>query len=134
MDQFEVFDLDKNDAITQAEVDQFRQSQITEFDANKDGTLSIDEYQALWLSVMREQMVDAFQEHDDDGDGQVTTEEFNERFTGMIDRLDRNGDGKLDAGDYERRRRQASPEEPEDDEMPEAESAPGPAPEPTPQP
>ena len=72
-----------------------RQGQVAQFDANKDGALSLEEYQALWLDRMRERMVDAFQEHDDDGNGQVTPEEFNERFSALVERLDRNGDGQV---------------------------------------
>ena len=95
----EAFDANKDGAVSQAEIDQFRQGQITRFDANKDGSLSLDEYQALWLDQRRERMVDAFQEHDDDGNGQVTGEEFNKRFAGLVERLDRNGDGQLNADD-----------------------------------
>jgi Ca2+-binding EF-hand superfamily protein len=40
-------------------------------------------------------MVDRFQEHDDDGDGLVTVEEFAEPFDRVIVRFDRNGDGEL---------------------------------------
>jgi Ca2+-binding EF-hand superfamily protein len=100
----EAFDANKDGAVTQAEIDQFRQGQITRFDANKDGTLSLDEYQSLWLDQMRERMVDAFQEHDDDGNGQVTSEEFNKRFAGLVERLDRNEDGELSADDRGRGR------------------------------
>jgi Ca2+-binding EF-hand superfamily protein len=97
--QFQTFDANQDGAITQAEVDQFRQNQIAEFDGNNDGTLSLEEYQALWLDAMRERMVDAFQEHDDDGNGQVTAEEFNERYVDLVERFDRNGDGQLSADD-----------------------------------
>jgi Ca2+-binding EF-hand superfamily protein len=104
MDRMRVFDLDKDGAVTQAEVDRYRQEQIVKFDANKDGTLSLDEYQALWLDRMRERMVRGFQEHDRDGNGQVTTEEFNRRFNGLVERFDRNDDGRLSPDDRRNRR------------------------------
>ena len=95
----EAVDANKDGAVTQAEIDQFRQGQITRFDANKDGSLSLDEYQALWLDQMREAMVDVFQEHDNDGNGQVTAEEFNKRFASLVEHLDRNRDGQLNTDD-----------------------------------
>jgi Ca2+-binding EF-hand superfamily protein len=104
MRQLETFDANGDDAVTQGEIDQFRQGQITRFDADGNGTLSLEEYQALWLDAMRERMVDAFQEHDDDGDGQVTVVEFNERYTDLVERFDRNGDGQLSAADRGARR------------------------------
>jgi hypothetical protein len=97
--RLQAFDLNGDDAVTQAEIDQFRQGQIAAFDADADGMLSLEEYQALWLDAMRERMVDAFQEHDDDGDGLVTAEEFNERYAELVERFDRNGDGQLSADD-----------------------------------
>jgi hypothetical protein len=104
MDRMRVFDLDKDGAVTQAEVDRYRQDQIVKFDANKDGTLSLEEYQALWLDGMRERMVRAFQEHDRDGNGQVTAEEFNRRFEGIVARFDRDRDGRLSPDDRRNRR------------------------------
>lgn len=102
MPRLETFDLNKDGEVTQAEIDQFRKDQLTKFDADKNGTLSLEEYQALWLDQMRDRMVDAFQRHDDDGDGQVTAEEFNERFSRLVERLDRNDDGKLSKDDRRR--------------------------------
>lgn len=97
--RLEELDTNKDGALTQTEIDQFRQDQITRFDTDKDGTLSLEEYQGLWLERMRERMVDAFQAHDDDGDGKVTPAEFNERFADLVRRHDRNGDGKVDQAD-----------------------------------
>lgn len=95
----EQFDTDGDGAVTQAEIDAFRDGRLQEFDSNGDGALSLEEYQALWLNAMRERMVDQFQHHDDDGDGSVTAEEFNANFSRMVERMDRNDDGKIDAED-----------------------------------
>ena len=134
MRRLQEFDLDKDGSITQAEIDQVRQGQVAQFDANKDGTLSLEEYQALWLDRMRERMVDAFQEHDDDGNGQVTPEEFNERFSALVERLDRNGDGQLNADDRRGNRRhdRQTPVQPGEDTAPNAapDAPPAPAPQP----
>jgi EF hand len=92
---FEQFDTNQDGRVTQAEIDQARQSRLAEFDQNGDGSLSLEEYQALWMDAMRERMVDRFQAHDDDGDAVITVEEFAEPYDRMVSRLDRNGDGAL---------------------------------------
>jgi Ca2+-binding EF-hand superfamily protein len=95
MGLFERFDANQDGRLTQAEVDEVRRSQLTEFDQDSDGSLTLEEYQALWLDAMRERMVDRFQAHDDDGDGMVTVEEFGETFDRMVSRFDANDDGTL---------------------------------------
>ena len=92
---FEQYDANQDGRLTQAEIDQVRQSRLAEFDRDGDGKLTLEEYQALWMAAMRERMVDRFQSHDDDGDGLVTVEEFTEPFDRVIVRFDRNGDGEL---------------------------------------
>jgi len=93
------YDTDGDGNITQDEIDAFRTARLAEFDADGNGTLSLEEYQALWLDAYRERMVDNFQRHDDDGDGIVTLEEFSEDQANMVARMDRNGDGVLNADD-----------------------------------
>jgi Ca2+-binding EF-hand superfamily protein len=92
---FETFDANQDGRLTQAEIDQARQAKLTEFDRDGDGSLTLEEYQALWLDAMRERMVDNFQDHDDDGDGMVTAEEFGERYSGIVSRVDEDGDGAV---------------------------------------
>jgi Ca2+-binding EF-hand superfamily protein len=121
----EQLDLNKDGAVTQDEVDQFRNGQIAKYDADKNGTLSLQEYQNLWLDQMRERMVRAFQEHDADGNGQVTADEFNKRFAGLVERMDRNGDGKISQED---RRGDRGGEGRDGPVQPDAQSAPEKAP------
>jgi Ca2+-binding EF-hand superfamily protein len=102
---FDAYDANGDGTLTQAEIDQVRQSQLAEFDQNGDGSLSLEEYQALWMDAMRERMVDRFQSHDDDGDGSVTSEEFAEPFDRLVSRLDRNEDGEVTADEIRRRHR-----------------------------
>lgn len=99
----ELYDQNDDGALTQDEIDTVRAERLQQFDSNGDGSLSLEEYQALWLDAMRERMVDQFQRHDDDGDGLVTAEEFGERQAKMVARMDRNDDGKIDAEDFQRR-------------------------------
>jgi hypothetical protein len=108
----EGFDADGDGGVTQEEIISTRTTRLSEFDTNKDGSLDLNEYQALWLDAMRERMVDQFQAHDDDGDGIVTVEEFTERFTKIVERRDRNGDGVLNSDDTKRPERKG-PGEPE---------------------
>ncbi len=93
------FDANEDGKLSQEEIDTGRANQLKKFDKDGDGVLNIGEYEALWLDVMRERMVDRFQGHDSDGDGKVTTEEFGERFSNMIKFMDSNGDGVLDESD-----------------------------------
>jgi EF hand len=102
---FEQFDADGDGVVTQVEIDEVRSSRLAEFDANNDASLTLEEYQALWLDAMRERMVDQFQAHDDDGDGLVTVEEFGERYSSMARRLDRNDDGQVTQDDLARQPR-----------------------------
>jgi Ca2+-binding EF-hand superfamily protein len=102
---FEQFDTNQDGVVTQVEIDEVRSSRLAEFDADGDGSLTLEEYQALWLDAMRERMVDQFQAHDDDGDGLVTVEEFGERYDSMVGRLDRNDDGEITQDDLRRRPR-----------------------------
>jgi hypothetical protein len=92
---FDAFDANQDGTLTQAEVDQARQAKLAEFDRDRNGSLSLEEYQALWMEAMRERMVDRFQAHDDDGDGMVTAEEFGADYGRIISRLDQNGDGEV---------------------------------------
>jgi Ca2+-binding EF-hand superfamily protein len=91
----ETFDTNGDGQLTQAEINSFRSERHAKFDADGNGTLSLQEYEALWLDAYRERMVDEFQRHDDDGNGLVTTEEFNDPFANMVTRMDRNDDGIL---------------------------------------
>lgn len=92
MDQF---DTNKDGKLTQDEIDAARKAQIAKYDANGDGVLSLEEYQALWLDAMRPMMVRQFQANDADASGTITVEEFTARFATTVRDLDRNGDGVL---------------------------------------
>lgn len=94
-------EADANDdgAITQAEIDAWVDSKVAAADADGDGNLSLAEFEAVWLSVTRPRMVDAFQALDEDGDATVTAAEVDERVGGIVARMDRNDDGQLDRDD-----------------------------------
>ena len=102
---FEAYDADKDGKLTQAEIDEGRAAQVTRFDADGDGALSLQEYEGLWLEAMRARMVDRFQALDEDGDGVVTQSEFAEPFARLVTFMDRNDDGALSRADMKRWRR-----------------------------
>jgi hypothetical protein len=96
----ESFDSNKDGKLTQAEVDQACRDRFAQFDTDTDGTLTLQEYQALWLDAMHRRMVAQFQSLDDDGDAAVTTEEFIAPFGQVVRRLDRNDDGEISRDEF----------------------------------
>jgi len=98
----DTFDSNEDGKVTQAEIDAMRGDRLVKFDADGDKSLTLQEYQALWLDAMRERMVDRFQELDADGDGKVTVEEFQDPYAKTVRRMDRNEDGVIDRNDFGR--------------------------------
>ena len=96
------FDANGDFSVTQAEVDQVRDERFAAFDGDQSQSLSLAEFEGLWLDVMRERMVDGFQRFDADGDGQITQAEINRPLGQMVQRLDRNEDGVIDYSDFKR--------------------------------
>ncbi|WP_296763245.1 calcium-binding protein [Sediminimonas sp.] len=81
-----VLDADGDDEITPEDMTKLH----GEYDADGNGTLSIDEFEALNSALMRQKMVRRFQFLDRDGDGQVTGEEMSapiERMQQMQERM-----------------------------------------------
>ncbi len=97
------YDADKDGKLTQAEIDQNRTSWHAEFDGDKNATLSLDEFRALWLKARGEMIVREFQFFDADGNGQLTLEEYKTPVSNMVAMRDRNGDGVLSMEDRGRR-------------------------------
>ena len=86
---------DKDGKVTQAEIDKSRQERLAEFDADKNGTLSLEEFKLLWLKSRNEMMVREFQFFDKDGNGVVTIEEYQAPMSDLVTRRDVNNDGAL---------------------------------------
>lgn len=91
----ERYDADKDGKVTQAEIDKSRQERLAEFDADKNGTLSLEEFKLLWLKSRNEMMVREFQFFDKDGNGVVTIEEYQAPMSDLVTRRDVNNDGAL---------------------------------------
>jgi hypothetical protein len=100
----ERYDANKDGSISKEEVEQNRATWHADFDADKNGTLSLQEFEALWIKARNEEMVREFQRFDRDGNGQVTLEEYRDPVLRMVERADHDGDGMMGPGDRMRRR------------------------------
>ncbi|WP_193369513.1 EF-hand domain-containing protein [Pelagibius marinus] len=100
----EAFDANDDGKLSQEEIDSSRAERFGKFDGDGDQSLTLQEYEQLWLDAMRERMVDRFQDLDADGDAKVTAEEFKAPFAKMVRRMDRNEDGVIDRNDFRRHR------------------------------
>lgn len=93
----EMFDQNKDGAVTQDEVNAVVAERFAAADADKDGRVTLEEFKAYRLAEMQPMKVRAFQRLDRDGDGKVTRAEFDRISDRMFARLDRDGDGELKA-------------------------------------
>lgn len=101
----ERFDTNEDGKLTQEELDGARKSLLTAHDGDKDGKLSLAEFEKLWLEVKRQRMVRSFQRIDKDGNAAVTLDEFLKPYSRIVERMDRNADGVLDREDRRHRGR-----------------------------
>ena len=92
---FERFDANQDGKITKSEIDARRKQTIGKHDADKNGNLSLDEFQGVFNEIMRHRMVRMFQRIDRDGDAKVTDKEIASRLDRMMGWLDRDADGVI---------------------------------------
>lgn len=97
---FRTFDTDKDGAVTAAEIDAETERRLNGNDADGDGALSLKEFEGVWMEMLRNRMVDAFQRFDEDGDGVITKAEVDQKTSWMMSRMDRDGDGKIMRGEH----------------------------------
>ncbi|MDA7429197.1 calcium-binding protein [Primorskyibacter aestuariivivens] len=84
-----IFDANKDGTVTPEELRTGMVDALKTYDADGNGTLSLDEFETLHAAHIREMTVDRFQALDADGDGQVTAEEIAapaDRMQRMMDR------------------------------------------------
>lgn len=101
---FDAVDADKDGTVTAEELTKYRTDKVAAADANGDGNLQIEEFQTIWLEVMRPRMVDHFQFLDDDGDGQISEAEIVTPLAMVTRRMDRNDDGAIGRDELRRKR------------------------------
>ncbi|MEM8665463.1 MAG: hypothetical protein AAGF49_15240 [Pseudomonadota bacterium] len=97
-------DANNDRQLTQEEIDVFIKEKVEVGDANGDGNLTLEEFEAVWMDLSRRMMVRAFQRLDEDGDAVVASAELDERFGDIVERMDRNDDGVLSRDDRRRGR------------------------------
>lgn len=95
------YDTDKDGKISQEEINANRAQWLADADANKDGKLTLEEFQTLWVRAHRERMVRGFQVFDRDGDASVTLEEYARPLDKIVTAMDQNDDGVLSREDLE---------------------------------
>jgi hypothetical protein len=104
-EMMERYDANKDGKLTQAEIDQNRTQWYGDFDADKNGGLTLQEFTNLWLKARNEMIVREFQFFDRDGNGSLTIAEYQAPMQNMVATRDRNGDGVLSQDDRRMRLR-----------------------------
>ncbi len=89
----EMADADDNGQVSEQESAEFWRQQVEEYDADGDGSLSLEEFAKMHAAHTRPMMVDRFQFFDDDGDATVTLSELQAPFERMNRFMGRN-DGR----------------------------------------
>ncbi len=92
-------DANKDGALSQDEINAAINARFAEFDADKNGSLSLTEFESLWADITKPIAVRAFQFLDPNGDASVAKAELDDRFGSIVSHLDRNKDGALSPED-----------------------------------
>ena len=95
LEMVERLDTNSDGKITMSEITAHRDQLRTEHDKDGNSTISLSEFEGIWISMMRPMMVDKFQMMDDDGDGQITDAEVDKKVTRMMRWMDKNEDGAI---------------------------------------
>ncbi len=99
-EMLQTVDTNKDGALSQDEINAAVNARFAEFDADKNGSLSLQEFEALWAEITKPMAVRAFQFLDPNGDAAVSKAELDDRFSTIVSRFDRNDDGMLSRADH----------------------------------
>ena len=95
MEMMERLDGNSDGKITMAEIMAYREQLFAEHDKDGNKAISLSEFEGIWMTQMRPMMVDKFQMMDDDGDGQITDAEVDQKMSRMMRWMDKDDDGAL---------------------------------------
>lgn len=95
-------DSDGDGTITPEEIALARAALIAGADASQNGEISLEEYETIFLDLMRDPLVDSFQHLDADGNGAITDAEFEAATSKMLERMDRDDDDHHHKGHKDR--------------------------------
>lgn len=115
MAMFQEFDADDDGRVTQSEMDAARAMRFSNADDDNSTSISIDEFQNMWMDFMRPRMVDKFQMLDDDGNGEISEDEFAAPFRMALRHMDRNDDGAISMKEMKRKRHWHDDDDDDDD-------------------
>ncbi|MBT4889179.1 MAG: hypothetical protein HON65_06460 [Rhodospirillales bacterium] len=101
---FETMDANQDGKITAAEMEATRNQRFSDADGDGNSMISLDEFEGMWMSHMKPRMVDRFQMHDDDGDGNISADEMTEHMSKMTYWMDKNNDGAIEKDEIGRHR------------------------------
>lgn len=92
------FDTNEDGTLSPEEVSTGIQAELKTYDADANGTLSLDEFAVMHAAHTRPMTVRAFQMHDPDGDAQVTADEMTAMAAMMQSHMSEQQDGVQGAG------------------------------------
>jgi Ca2+-binding EF-hand superfamily protein len=98
-------DADKDGTVTRAEIEAYEAARAAEIDADKDGTITVEELIAHREKMRQQHMAERLKAMDQNGDGNVSVEEYEAAHAWRMARLDRNGDGKIEPDEMRFRHR-----------------------------
>ena len=76
VEKFMEADVDKNELVSKNEFKEKYEAKFTKMDANNDGDVSADEYEAYIAAKYQQSIKDKFMNMDTDGDGMISLEEM----------------------------------------------------------
>ncbi|MBU2358166.1 MAG: calcium-binding protein [Alphaproteobacteria bacterium] len=92
------FDTNEDGTLSPEEMSTGIQAELKTYDADANGTLSLDEFAVMHAAHTRPMTVRAFQMHDPDGDAQVTAEEMTAMAAMMQSHMSEQHNGVRSAG------------------------------------
>ncbi len=100
--RFDRLDSNKDGKITAEEMDAFRSARFKAADRNGDGAISLAEHKAAVLARMEDRIAKHYARMDKNGDGRVTADEYGRKKRSFFERLDRDKDGAISREEAEK--------------------------------